>query len=139
MKTEVQFLNIDGVAITCVNNVYILYVFIVIFFPQAVVRPSGGHAVNLMWTMPHVYGMQRNDVWWAASDLGWVVGHSYICYAPLLYGITSILFEVPSDSFSTFSRRLFIFNSSLMMIFNRANLSALQIREPIFGFLVNTV
>jgi propionyl-CoA synthetase len=61
---------------------------------QAAVRPSGGHAVALHWSMKNVYGMDPGDVWWAASDLGWVVGHSYICYAPLLHGNTTIIYEV---------------------------------------------
>ncbi|KAL8618900.1 hypothetical protein ACOMHN_020319 [Nucella lapillus] len=60
---------------------------------EAVVRPSGGHAVVLHWSMYNVYGMKPGDVWWAASDLGWVVGHSYITYAPLLHANTTILFE----------------------------------------------
>ncbi len=57
------------------------------------VRPNGGHAVALNWTMKHIYNVQPGDVYWAASDIGWVVGHSYIVYAPLLYGCTSILYE----------------------------------------------
>ena len=61
---------------------------------QAVVRPSGGHAVALNWSMYNIYGMRPGDVWWAASDLGWVVGHSYIAYAPLLHGNTTVVFEV---------------------------------------------
>ncbi|EEC02618.1 acyl-CoA synthetase, putative, partial [Ixodes scapularis] len=65
----------------------------VITLQQAVVRPAGGHAVNLLWTLENVYGVRDNDTWWAASDLGWVVGHSYICYAPLLKGVTTVLYE----------------------------------------------
>jgi propionyl-CoA synthetase len=58
-----------------------------------VVRPNGGHAVALKWTMDHIYDVQPGDVYWAASDIGWVVGHSYIVYAPLLHGCTTILYE----------------------------------------------
>ncbi|XP_040450934.1 acyl-CoA synthetase short-chain family member 3, mitochondrial isoform X2 [Falco naumanni] len=58
-----------------------------------VVRPTGGYAVMLNWTMSAVYGLKPGEVWWAASDLGWVVGHSYICYGPLLHGNTTVLYE----------------------------------------------
>ncbi|XP_054655887.1 acyl-CoA synthetase short-chain family member 3, mitochondrial isoform X11 [Dunckerocampus dactyliophorus] len=61
--------------------------------PQGVVRDTGGCAVMLKWTMSNIYGLRPGEVWWAASDLGWVVGHSYICYAPLLHGNTTILYE----------------------------------------------
>src|SRR5207302_435467 len=61
--------------------------------PKGVVRDHGGHAVALAWSMEAIYGMRAGDVFWAASDVGWVVGHSYIVYAPLLAGCTSILYE----------------------------------------------
>src|SRR5208283_714719 len=61
--------------------------------PKGIVRDNGGHAVALMWTMKNIYGVEPGEVYWAASDVGWVVGHSYIVYAPLLYGATSILYE----------------------------------------------
>ncbi len=61
--------------------------------PKGVVRDNGGHAVALKWSLRHVYGMQPGDVFWAASDIGWVVGHSYIVYAPLLLGCTTVLYE----------------------------------------------
>lgn len=57
-------------------------------------RPSGGHAVVLKWSMWNIYGLRPKEVWWSASDLGWVVGHSYICYGPLLNGNTTIVYEV---------------------------------------------
>ncbi|KTG41476.1 hypothetical protein cypCar_00014676 [Cyprinus carpio] len=60
---------------------------------MGVVRDSGGYAVMLNWTMSNVYGLAPGEVWWAASDLGWVVGHSYICYGPLLHGSTTVLYE----------------------------------------------
>jgi propionyl-CoA synthetase len=58
-----------------------------------VVRDNGGHMVALKWTMKAIYDIDAGDVWWAASDVGWVVGHSYIVYAPLFKGATTILFE----------------------------------------------
>ncbi|XP_071465258.1 acyl-CoA synthetase short-chain family member 3, mitochondrial isoform X2 [Marmota flaviventris] len=60
---------------------------------KGVVRPTGGYAVMLNWTMSSIYGLKPGEVWWAASDLGWVVGHSYICYGPLLHGNTTVLYE----------------------------------------------
>jgi propionyl-CoA synthetase len=62
--------------------------------PKGVVRDNGGHMVALKWSMQHLYGVNPGEVWWAASDIGWVVGHSYIVYGPLLHGATSILYEV---------------------------------------------
>ena len=61
--------------------------------PKGVIRDNGGHAVALQWTMPNIYDTHPGDVYWAASDIGWVVGHSYIVYAPLIAGCTTILFE----------------------------------------------
>ncbi len=61
--------------------------------PKGVIRHTGGHLVALNWTMKAIYGMDPGDVFWAASDVGWVVGHSYICYGPLIHGNTSVLFE----------------------------------------------
>ena len=61
--------------------------------PKGVVRPTAGHMVALTWTMRNIYDIGAGDVFWAASDVGWVVGHSYICYAPLLVGATTIVFE----------------------------------------------
>src|SRR5690606_26521180 len=61
--------------------------------PKGVVRDNGGHAVALRWSMSHVYGVAPGETFWAASDVGWVVGHSYIVYAPLLAGCTTVLYE----------------------------------------------
>jgi acyl-coenzyme A synthetase/AMP-(fatty) acid ligase len=65
--------------------------------PKGIQRPVGGHIVTLCWSMNAIYGMDKNSVWWAASDLGWVVGISYICYGPLLYGATSVMYEGKPD------------------------------------------
>ena len=72
---------------------YILYTSGTTGAPKGVVRPTGGHLVALNWTMKNVYNVDPGDVFWAASDVGWVVGHSYICYAPLIHGNTTIVFE----------------------------------------------
>jgi propionyl-CoA synthetase len=72
---------------------YILYTSGTTGQPKGVVRATGGHLVALEWTMKNVYDMNPGEVFWAASDVGWVVGHSYICYAPLIHGNTTIVYE----------------------------------------------
>ncbi|MBT8409444.1 MAG: AMP-binding protein, partial [Alphaproteobacteria bacterium] len=72
---------------------YILYTSGTTGQPKGVVRPTAGHLVALNWTMKSIYDVDPGDVYWAASDVGWVVGHSYICYAPLIHGNTTIVFE----------------------------------------------
>src|SRR5436853_3490783 len=61
--------------------------------PKGVVRDNGGHLVALKWSMTHIYGVEPGEVYWAASDIGWAVGHSYIVYAPLFHGCTTVLYE----------------------------------------------
>ena len=72
---------------------YILYTSGTTGAPKGVVRPTAGHLVALNWTMKAIYDVNPGDVFWAASDVGWVVGHSYICYAPLIHGNTTVVFE----------------------------------------------
>uniref|UniRef100_A0A9J8C8U3 Acyl-CoA synthetase short-chain family member 3, mitochondrial n=1 Tax=Cyprinus carpio carpio TaxID=630221 RepID=A0A9J8C8U3_CYPCA len=83
----------DCVSVPAHHPLYVLYTSGTTGTPKGVVRDSGGYAVMLNWTMSNVYGLAPGEVWWAASDLGWVVGHSYICYGPLLHGSTTVLYE----------------------------------------------
>ncbi len=83
----------DCVPVAATDPLYILYTSGTTGQPKGVVRDNGGHLVALKWTMKHIYDINPGDVWWAASDIGWVVGHSYIVYAPLFHGSTTVLYE----------------------------------------------
>ena len=81
------------VPVAATDPLYVLYTSGTTGRPKGIVRDNGGHLVALNWTMDHVYGVEPGEVYWAASDLGWVVGHSYIVYAPLVHGNTTVLYE----------------------------------------------
>ncbi len=83
----------DCVPVAATDPLYILYTSGTTGQPKGVVRDNGGHAVALRWTMKNIYNVGPGEVYWAASDVGWVVGHSYIVYAPLLTGATTLVFE----------------------------------------------
>jgi propionyl-CoA synthetase len=83
----------DCVPVAATDPLYILYTSGTTGIPKGVVRDNGGHAVAMKWSMKNIYNVDPGDVFWAASDVGWVVGHSYIVYAPLLQGATTILYE----------------------------------------------
>jgi propionyl-CoA synthetase len=84
---------VDCVPVAATDPLYILYTSGTTGQPKGIVRDHGGHAVALHWSMKHIYDVEPGEIYWAASDVGWVVGHSYICYGPLLHGNTTIVYE----------------------------------------------
>jgi propionyl-CoA synthetase len=83
----------DCVPVAATDPLYILYTSGTTGQPKGIIRDNGGHAVALKWSMKNIYDIDPGEVYWAASDIGWVVGHSYIVYAPLLHGCTTVLYE----------------------------------------------
>jgi propionyl-CoA synthetase len=84
---------VDAVPVAATDPLYVLYTSGTTGKPKGIVRDNGGHAVALLWSMRNIYDTHPGEVYWAASDVGWVVGHSYIVYAPLLLGATTVLYE----------------------------------------------
>ena len=83
----------ECVPVAATDPLYILYTSGTTGIPKGVVRDNGGHMVALQWSMQNLYGVKPGEIWWCASDIGWVVGHSYIVYAPLFHGATSVMYE----------------------------------------------
>ncbi len=84
---------VEAVPVAATDPLYVIYTSGTTGKPKGIVRDNGGHAVALLWSMRHIYDIDPGDVFWAASDVGWVVGHSYIVYGPLMAGATSVLYE----------------------------------------------
>jgi propionyl-CoA synthetase len=90
---EAKTSPVDCVPVDAIDPLYILYTSGTTGKPKGVIRSNGGHSVAMKWSMDNVYNAKPGDVFWAASDVGWVVGHSYIVYAPLMNGCTTVVYE----------------------------------------------
>ncbi|RMF09292.1 MAG: propionyl-CoA synthetase [Alphaproteobacteria bacterium] len=93
MELESRGIPVDPVPVASTDPLYILYTSGTTGQPKGIVRDNGGHMVALAWSMRNIYGVESGETFWAASDIGWVVGHSYIVYGPLLAGASSVMFE----------------------------------------------
>ena len=93
MEADSAASPVECVPVAATDPLYILYTSGTTGNPKGVVHDNGGHLVALKWSMPNVYGVKPGETYWAASDVGWAVGHSYIIYAPLFHGCTSVLYE----------------------------------------------
>ncbi|MCB1630170.1 MAG: AMP-binding protein, partial [Xanthomonadales bacterium] len=105
------------VELDATDPLYILYTSGTTGKPKGIIRDNGGHAVALKYSMTYVYDVKPGEVYWAASDVGWVVGHSYIVYAPLIHGCATVLFEgkpVKTPDAGTFWRVIQDWNVSVL-------------------------
>nr|XP_018671713.1 acyl-CoA synthetase short-chain family member 3, mitochondrial isoform X2 [Ciona intestinalis] len=122
----------DCVPVPSNHPLYLLYTSGTTGLPKAVVRPTAGHSVRLHWSMKAIYGVDPGEVFWSASDLGWIVGHSYICHAPLVHGNATLMFEgkpVGTPDATTFFRIIQDHNVAALFVAPTA-LRAIKREDP---------